>query len=52
MQIIQRIEIVSEVTEEELRGVDLNEYEQELLEQIKSETDENAKIKVEIIIEK
>lgn len=52
MKIIQKIEIISEITEEELKNVDLNEYEQELYEQLRSETDKDATVKVEIIVEK
>lgn len=52
MKLIQRIEIITEVTEEELKNLDLNEYKHDLYNHIRSEADENASIKVEVSIEK
>lgn len=51
MKLIQRIEIMTEVTEEELKHWDLDEYKQELFEHMKSEADENAIVRVDVIVE-
>ena len=52
MKVIQKIEIITEATEEELKDFDLNEYEQELFEQVKDEAYEDATVKVEVIVKK
>mgnify|MGYP001248588970 CR=1 FL=1 len=50
--VVQRIEIVSEITEEDLKKVDLNEYEQEIYEQLREDTDDEAVITVEVTVKK
>lgn len=51
MKLIQNVQVITEITEEQAKNVDLFEFEQDLYKFIKSEADENADVNVEVLIE-